>query len=136
MTREKQPSFSFQVVSAEPPFEEENSSNNSSMTSATTILSRQGSSTSAAENRRNNLSFLNLSNSIHFSLHRQPTGSNAFISELSSRFITQIKALTESRDIFCSTEYPASFTGEEAVVKQIPWAFHNFICLLTLIFRI
>ncbi|CAO3657220.1 unnamed protein product [Mucor hiemalis] len=49
MTREKQPSFSFQVVSAEPPFEEENSSNNSSMTSATTILSRQGSSTSAAE---------------------------------------------------------------------------------------
>lgn len=112
----KQPSFSFHIVTSEPPFiEEESSSNNSSMTSAATILSRQGSSSTSSAAHKRNISFLNMTHSIHFSLHKEPVLTNALMSELSSRFITQIKTLTDSRDIFCSAEYPTSFTGEEAV---------------------
>ncbi|KAI7903164.1 CNH domain-containing protein [Cokeromyces recurvatus] len=39
----------------------------------------------------------------------------AYKSELCSLFISKINNLVESRNIFCSTEYPKSFTGEEAV---------------------
>jgi hypothetical protein len=41
----------------------------------------------------------------------------AFISELSKQFVYNVKELCKSRDIFCTTEYPNSFSGEEAVVK-------------------
>ncbi|KAI9476322.1 MAG: CNH domain-containing protein [Benjaminiella poitrasii] len=39
----------------------------------------------------------------------------AFKSELCASFISKVTSLVESRNIFCSTEYPKSFTGEEAV---------------------
>ncbi|KAI8645474.1 CNH domain-containing protein [Parasitella parasitica] len=39
----------------------------------------------------------------------------AFLSELSKLFVLRVKALIKSRNIFCSTEYPKSFTGQEAV---------------------
>jgi hypothetical protein len=40
----------------------------------------------------------------------------AFISELSKIFAFKIKELCHTRDLFCSREYPLSFTGEEALV--------------------
>lgn len=49
-------------------------------------------------------------------LHAEPANpSIAFLSELSKLFVHKVNALVESRNIFCSTEYPKSFTGEEAV---------------------
>lgn len=39
----------------------------------------------------------------------------ALLTELSRQFVQRVNALVASRSIFCSTEYPKSFTGEEAV---------------------
>lgn len=39
----------------------------------------------------------------------------ALLSELSRQFVQRVNVLVASRNIFCSTEYPKSFTGEEAV---------------------
>lgn len=40
------------------------------------------------------------------------------LSNLSGAFIKKIKALEHVRELFCANEYPESFTGAEAVVRQ------------------
>lgn len=52
----------------------------------------------------------------------------ACISELSKQFVYNIKELCKSRSIFCSTEYPNSFAGEEAVVNKKKMLFF-YTCL-------
>lgn len=47
--------------------------------------------------------------------HDKDKPSVALLSELSRQFVQRVNALVASRNIFCSTEYPKSFTGEEAV---------------------
>lgn len=49
----------------------------------------------------------------HYGKEDRP--SIALLSELSRQFVQRVNALVASRNIFCSTEYPKSFTGEEAV---------------------
>lgn len=39
------------------------------------------------------------------------------LSELGEKFIIEIRQLNEHRRMFCTAEYPLSFTGEEAVVS-------------------
>jgi hypothetical protein len=110
----KQPSFNFQVAT-----DLEDSLNNSSVSTnslKSAIFSDQG-----LKRQRSWQSHSNITNThnIHFSLSQEKlVNSVGCMSELSTRFISHIKALNESRDIFCSTEYPNSFTGEEAVVKK------------------
>lgn len=43
---------------------------------------------------------------------------HAFISELGEKFVLQVRELNKRRRMFCTVEYPASFTGEEAVVRS------------------
>jgi hypothetical protein len=69
-----------------------------------------------------------ISDAIVMSLHTiQYQNSIAFMSEVVKNFIKRIHELCQSRDIFCSTEYPDSFTGEEAVVG---FTLYPFIILL------
>lgn len=111
-----QPSFSFQVE------EHLESLNNSSID---TTMSRHNSYKSVSfseQGLQRQLSWqshVSMANTraIHFSIAQDIT-SIAFLSELSTRFTLHIKSLVQSRDIFCSTEYPTSFTGEEAVVRK------------------
>ncbi|KAG2229932.1 CNH domain-containing protein [Thamnidium elegans] len=65
---------------------------------------------------KNNKIYINTS-PIYFKLNNPDQDENnlAYMSTVSKGFISSIKSLCESRDIFCSTEYPNSFTGEEAV---------------------
>jgi hypothetical protein len=55
-----------------------------------------------------------------FGLHNTPVGAPyyALLSVLSQDFIYGMKMVNESRKLFCSDEYPLSFTGVEAVVRQ------------------
>lgn len=55
-----------------------------------------------------------------FGLHNTPAGAAyyALLSVLSQDFIYGVKMVNESRKLFCSDEYPLSFTGVEAVVRQ------------------
>lgn len=39
------------------------------------------------------------------------------LSELGEKFIIEVRQLNEHRRMFCTAEYPLSFTGEEAVVS-------------------
>jgi hypothetical protein len=53
---------------------------------------------------------------------------HAFLSYMASHFIDSVARLNERRRIYCSAEYPLSFTGEEAFVSlvQYAWCRHCF----------
>ena len=43
----------------------------------------------------------------------------SLFSELGQRLVIEVRELNKHRKIFCSIEYPLSFTGQEAVVSYI-----------------
>lgn len=46
---------------------------------------------------------------------------HALLSYIASHFINAVALLNERRRIYCSAEYPLSFTGEEAIVSAALW---------------
>lgn len=48
----------------------------------------------------------------------QELPNHAILSDLAHRFVLRVKHLNRTRRIFCTDEYPMSFTGEEAVVRE------------------
>ncbi|KAF1800508.1 CNH domain-containing protein [Mucor lusitanicus] len=91
----KQPSFSFKIAGV--IMDDMDGSSNSSTTTATASTAQM----SLSEDQ------------CHLDSKDRP--SIALLSELSRQFVQRVNVLVASRNIFCSTEYPKSFTGEEAV---------------------
>ena len=106
------------------------SSNSSALSSFTSFSSLTTfSSLKRQESIRSASYFMN--NCIHFSLYNPgEVSKRALQTELTNLFISHVHTLTRSRAIFCSAEYPMSFTGREAVVylKSVEKAFKK--CLL------
>ena len=46
----------------------------------------------------------------------------AMLSELGEKFVIEVRELNKHRRIFCSIEYPLSFTGQEAVVSYLQYS--------------
>lgn len=92
----KQPSFSFKIAGI--IMDDMDGSSNSSTTTGTASTTQISSS----------------EDQCHHDKYSRPP-SIALLSELSRQFVQRVNVLVASRNIFCSTEYPKSFTGEEAV---------------------
>ncbi|KAL9553295.1 hypothetical protein MBANPS3_003354 [Mucor bainieri] len=93
----KQSSFSFKIAGV--IMDDMDGSSNSSTTTTTASTATTTQMSSSEDQCR----------------HDKERPSIALLSELSRQFVQRVNALVASRNIFCSTEYPKSFTGEEAV---------------------
>ncbi|KAG1122601.1 hypothetical protein G6F42_011330 [Rhizopus arrhizus] len=92
----KQPSFSFRIAGVIMDDMDGSSSSTTTTTASTATTAQMSPSEDQCHDDKDRPSI-------------------ALLTELSRQFVQRVNALVASRSIFCSTEYPKSFTGEEAV---------------------
>ncbi|KAL7324779.1 Rho guanine nucleotide exchange factor, variant 2 [Mucor circinelloides] len=92
----KQPSFSFRIAGVIMDDMDGSSSSTTTTTASTATTTQMSPSEDQCHDDKDRPSI-------------------ALLTELSRQFVQRVNALVASRSIFCSTEYPKSFTGEEAV---------------------